>query len=142
MRFLFAAALVVPAVVQATTPQAVTADPQSVEQLGESLCHALNNADAVLMLELHWTPAWDWLTAEEVAAARGEAAASMDAERVLDSQDAGDLPISVQLIEATSTAGDSAELRLLFCFADGGIEEETRRAVWREGGWRLLTDHF
>ena len=142
MRFLLAAALIIPAITPATTPLAVTADPQSVEQLGDSLSHALNNADVVLMLELHWTPAWDWLTAEEVAAARGEAAASMDAERVLEARDAGDLPISVQLIEVTSTAGDSAEVRLLFCFADGGIEEEARRAVWREGGWRLLTDHF
>jgi len=142
MRFLLTAALVIPAVAPATTPQAVTADPQSVEQLVESLAHALNNADAVLMLELHWTPAWDSLTAEEVAAARGDAAASMDAERVLDCQDTGDLPISVQLLEVTQTVGDSAEVRLLFCFAEGGVEEETRRAVWREGGWRLLTDHI
>jgi len=142
MNFLLTAVLAVHAVTSATAPQPVIADPQSVEELVESLSYALNNADAVLMVELHWTPAWDSLTAEEVAAARGDAAALMDAGQVRDAQEAGDLPLSVQLIDSSPLAEDTVEMLLLFYFSGGGVEEETRRAVWREGGWRLLTDHI
>jgi|GEM_PF-3930197 len=142
MNFLLTAVLAVHAVTSATAPQSVIADPQSVEELVESLSYALNNADAVLMVELHWTPAWDSLTAEEVAAARGDAAALMDAGQVRDAQEAGDLPLSVQLIDSSPLAEDTVEMLLLFYFSGGGVEEETRRAVWREGGWRLLTDNI
>ncbi|OGD74943.1 MAG: hypothetical protein A2Y64_02710 [Candidatus Coatesbacteria bacterium RBG_13_66_14] len=141
MNCLFTCLLVVDAITSATAPQTVTADPQSVEQLVESLAYALNYADAALMLELHWMPAWDQLTAEEVAEARGEAAAAMDAERVRDAQDAGDLPLSVQLVGFRLTT-EFVEVGLVFHYTGGGVEEETRRAVWREGGWRLLTDRI
>jgi hypothetical protein len=142
MSFLLTCTLVVHAVTSATTPQPVVTDPQSVEELIESLAQALGDADAALMLELHWAPSWDQLSAEEVAAARWDAAALMDAGQVRAAQEAGDLPLSVQLIEVSPIVEDSVEVRLLFYFSGGGVEEETWRAVWREGGWRLLTDHI
>ena len=101
-----------------------------------------DNADVALMLELHWTPAWDTLTAEEVTAARAESLAEMDSDEVRAAQDAGDLPLSVQLVEFELLNEDSAEVILLFYFAQGGYEEEVREAVWREDGWRLLSDHI
>jgi hypothetical protein len=140
MSFFFACLLVVDAVTSATAPQPVVTDPQSVEELVESLARALDEADAALMLELHWTPAWNSLSEDEVAAARAEAAAEMSYDKVRAAQEAGDLPLSVQLIEAEQTGKDLYELSLLFYFSGGGVEEETREAVYRYGGWRLLTD--
>jgi len=141
MSFLVTCFLLVDAITSATAPEPVVTDPRSPEQLVESLAYALTYADAALMLELSWTPAWDSLTAEEVAAARGEAAAAMDAERVRDAQETGNLPLSVQMIGFSLTA-ECVEMQLLFQYAGSGLEEETREAVWREGGWRLLADHI
>jgi len=144
MSFLWTCFLLVDAVTSATAPEPepVVIDPQSPEQLVESLARALNDADAELMLELHWTPAWNSLSEDEVAAARAEAAAEMSYDKVRAAQDAGDLPLSVQLIEAEQTGKDIYEMRLHFYFANGDVEEETREAVYRYGGWRLLTDVF
>jgi glucan biosynthesis protein len=141
MSFPLTCLLVVDAVTSATAPQPITADPQSVEQLVESLGYALGTADADLLLELYWTPAWDQLTAEEVAAARVEAAAAMDNERVRAAREAGELALTVQMVGFKLTA-ECVEMQLVFHYADGAVEEETRRAVWREDGWRLLTDVF
>lgn len=139
--FLWTCLLVVDAVTSATAPQPITADPQSVEQLVESLGYALGTADADLLLELYWTPAWDQLTAEEVAAARVEAAAEMNNERVREARDAGELALTVQMVGFKLTA-ECVEMQLVLHYAGGAVEEETRRAVWREDGWRLLTDVF
>jgi hypothetical protein len=141
MSFLWTCLLLVDAVTSATAPEPVVADPQSPEQLVESLNYALNNADAVLLLELYWTPAWNSLSEDEVAAARAEAAAEMSYDKVRAARDAGDLPLSVQMVGFTLYA-EFVEMQLVFHYADGGVEEETRRAVWREDGWRLLTDVF
>lgn len=141
MRYLLAAALIAPLAAPATTPPPVSADPQTIEQFVESLAYALNCADVVLLLELHWTPAWDQLIEEEVAAARREAAAAMGPEQAREAQEKGDLPLSVQMVDFTLFA-DYVEMELLFHYAGGGYEEETRRAVWREGGWRLLADRI
>jgi hypothetical protein len=142
MNFFSVCLLVVDAVTGATTPQPVVTDPQSPEQLVESLSWAFDNADAVLLLELHWIPDWTSLSSDEIAEARAEAAAEMGPDKVRAAQEAGELPLSVQLIDAEPTGQDIYEMRLLFYFADGGVEEETREAVYRYGGWRLLTDHI
>jgi hypothetical protein len=142
MSFLWTCLLLVDAVTSATAPEPVVTDPQSPEQLVESLNYALNNADAVLLLELYWTPAWNSLSEDEVAAARAEAAAEMSYDKVRAARDAGDLPLSVQLIEAEQTGKDIYEMRLHFYFANGDVEEETREAVYRYSCWRLLTDVF
>ncbi|HDR06377.1 MAG TPA: hypothetical protein ENN88_01965 [Candidatus Coatesbacteria bacterium] len=141
MSYLIAIAVITPLAAPATTPPPVSADPQTVEQLVESLAYALNTADVELMLELHWTPAWDQLTEEGVAAAREEAATANGPERLREAQEKGDLPLSVQMAGFTLYA-EFVEMRLLFHYATGGFEEETRRAVWRKDGWRLLADRI
>jgi len=142
MRYLAASLMLVSAISPATSHLPVVTDVQSIEQLVDSLNDVLASADVFMLIELYWIPAWDYLSEEEVAAAREEAAASISAEELRAAQAIGDMPLSMQLVEFTITSDDRGDVVLILHFGEGESERETREAVWREGGWRLLSDHI
>ena len=117
MRYLAASLMLVSTISLATSHLPVVTDVQSIEQLVDSLNDVLAGADVFMLIELHWIPAWDYLSEEEVAAAREEAVSSISAEELRAAQATGDMPLSMQLVEFTKTSDDRGDVVLILHFA-------------------------